>query len=171
MVCIPFSASVSQPGHLAPIRVIADRLEDEVGHVGACYLRGYTHVYGRPDLVTAPAGTVGQSCRAHNDPVKIALPDKRLLAYLIRKHGFHLGEDRQDGYQPGNLLPLSVQCRYAETDIMAALKRYGARRAKRVNRIARLARLVGQVVQMENPMLARARNAITKRLPTVLLMQ
>lgn len=57
------------------------------------------------------------------------------------------------------------KCLKSEPDIVAALKRYERRRVRRTNMITRLARLVGWVVQWENPMASRVRDAIIKRTP------
>jgi len=53
----------------------------------------------------------------------------------------------------------------SEPDIVAALKRYERRRVRRTNMIVRLARLVGWVVQWENPMASRVRDALIKITP------
>jgi 2-polyprenyl-6-methoxyphenol hydroxylase-like FAD-dependent oxidoreductase len=57
------------------------------------------------------------------------------------------------------------KCLESEPDIIAALKRYERRRVRRTNMIVRLARLVGWVVQWENPVASRVRDAIIKRTP------
>jgi FAD-dependent urate hydroxylase len=57
------------------------------------------------------------------------------------------------------------KCLKSEPDIVAALKRYERRRVRRTNMITRLARLVGWVVQWENPMASRVRDALIKRTP------
>lgn len=61
-----------------------------------------------------------------------------------------------------------AKCLNARTDIVSALKLYEKRRVRRTNRIALLARLVGKVVQWENPLASRIRNAIMKRIPVSL---
>jgi 2-polyprenyl-6-methoxyphenol hydroxylase-like FAD-dependent oxidoreductase len=60
------------------------------------------------------------------------------------------------------------ECLKAETDIVAALKRYEKRRVTRANRISFLAHIIGQVVQWENPLLSESRNAIMKSIPVSL---
>jgi FAD-dependent urate hydroxylase len=57
------------------------------------------------------------------------------------------------------------KCLKSEPDIVAALKRYERRRVRRTNMITRLARLVGWVVQWENPMASRVRDALIKITP------
>jgi FAD-dependent urate hydroxylase len=57
------------------------------------------------------------------------------------------------------------KCLKSEPDIVAALKRYERQRVRRTNLITRLARLVGWVVQWENPMASRVRDALIKRTP------
>lgn len=61
-----------------------------------------------------------------------------------------------------------AECLKAEPDIVSALKHYEKQRVRRTNRITLMARLVGQVVQWENPMACRIRNAIMKRTPVSL---
>ncbi len=61
-----------------------------------------------------------------------------------------------------------AECLKAEQDIVSALKHYEKRRVRRTNRVTLLARLVGQVVQWENPMACRIRNAFIKRTPVSL---
>ena len=58
-----------------------------------------------------------------------------------------------------------AKCLKARTDIVSALKLYEKRRVRRTNRIALLARIVGKVIQWENPLASRIRNAIMKRIP------
>jgi 2-polyprenyl-6-methoxyphenol hydroxylase-like FAD-dependent oxidoreductase len=53
----------------------------------------------------------------------------------------------------------------SEHDVVAALKRYEARRMKRTRNVARLAHLMGRAVQIENTMMAGTRNAIVRRVP------
>jgi len=57
------------------------------------------------------------------------------------------------------------KCLKSEPDIVAALKRYERQRVRRTNMITRLARLVGWVVQWENPMASRVRDALIKITP------
>jgi len=57
------------------------------------------------------------------------------------------------------------KCLKAETDIVAALKRYEKRRVTRANRIALLAHMIGQVVQLGNPVLSGARNTLLSSFP------
>ena len=59
-------------------------------------------------------------------------------------------------------------CLKAETGIVATLKLYEERRITRTKRITLLARLIGKVVQWENPMACRIRNAIMKSIPVSL---
>jgi 2-polyprenyl-6-methoxyphenol hydroxylase-like FAD-dependent oxidoreductase len=61
-----------------------------------------------------------------------------------------------------------AECLTANTDSVSALKHYENRRVRRTNRVTLLARLVGQVVQWENPMACRIRNALIKRTPVSL---
>jgi len=61
-----------------------------------------------------------------------------------------------------------AKCLNARMDIVSALKLYEKRRVRRTNRIALLARLVGKLVQWENPLASRIRNAIMKRIPVSL---
>jgi 2-polyprenyl-6-methoxyphenol hydroxylase-like FAD-dependent oxidoreductase len=57
------------------------------------------------------------------------------------------------------------ECLKAETDIVAALKRYEKRRVTRANRIALLAHMIGQAVQWENPVLSGVRNTLVSSFP------
>ena len=56
-------------------------------------------------------------------------------------------------------------CVAAERGIVAALKLYEKRRIRRTRTIGTLAHLIGQVVQIENNVVAGTRNAIMKRVP------
>lgn len=58
-----------------------------------------------------------------------------------------------------------ASCLANEPDVVAALKRYEARRVKRARNVARLAHIMGRAVQIENTMVAGTRNAIVKRVP------
>lgn len=64
-----------------------------------------------------------------------------------------------------------ADCLKAEPNVAAALQLYEKRRIKRVNRIKWLSGLVGPAVQMENPVAARARNALVKGIPVSLIVQ
>jgi 2-polyprenyl-6-methoxyphenol hydroxylase-like FAD-dependent oxidoreductase len=61
-----------------------------------------------------------------------------------------------------------AECLKAEQDIVSALKVYEKRRITRTKRITLLARLIGKVVQWENPIACRIRNAFIKRTPVSL---
>ncbi len=56
-------------------------------------------------------------------------------------------------------------CIAEEPDVVAALKMYESRRIKRTSNVARLAHVMGRAVQIENNMVAGARNAIIQRVP------
>ncbi len=62
-------------------------------------------------------------------------------------------------------------CLNVEKDIPTALHIYETRRMKRANTIARLAGLIGRAVQLENPLLAKGRNALIKKVPARLALQ
>lgn len=58
-----------------------------------------------------------------------------------------------------------ADCLKAENNVAAALKMYEKRRVRRANNIGWLAGFLGRAVQLQNPLLATARNAIIKRIP------
>ncbi len=57
------------------------------------------------------------------------------------------------------------KCLKEECSVTAALRLYEARRVDRTNFVVRRSRLVGRVGQLENPLLCKLRDALTKATP------
>jgi 2-polyprenyl-6-methoxyphenol hydroxylase-like FAD-dependent oxidoreductase len=80
----------------------------------------------------------------------------------------NLGQGACQAIEDAIVLGSSLQ---NEADVVAGLKCYEMRRIKRVHTIVRLARLIGQVVQLENPLVSSGRDALMKRIPVNIQLQ